>query len=98
MASVTELSIEVVYADSARQVVRVVTLPAGSTVGDAVRASGLLNELPQDASGREAFGVYGERVEAQTPLQPGDRVEIYRPLRADPRETRRRRATRKPRN
>lgn len=64
-------------------------LPAGATVRDALDASGMT------ASG--AVGVFGKVVGVQTRLKDGDRVEIYRPLTADPKEQRRRRAAAKKR-
>ena len=61
-------------------------LPDGARVADAVAASG----LPLD--GITGFAVFGERVEADAPLRDGDRIELLRPLVADPKEARRRRA------
>jgi putative ubiquitin-RnfH superfamily antitoxin RatB of RatAB toxin-antitoxin module len=79
------VSVEVVLALPERQTLRRLLLPEGSTVADALAASGL------DA-GPGGVGVYGEVVPANTVLRDGDRVEIYRPLRADPKELRRLRA------
>lgn len=83
------VTVEVVLALPERQSVRRVELPPGSTVGDAVAASGLEARAPA------RFGVYGKVVAAGTVLRDGDRVEIYRPLRADPKELRRLRAAAK---
>jgi uncharacterized protein len=80
------VTVEVVLALPERQSLRRVDLPEGSTVGDAVAASGLEVLAPA------RFGVYGKAVPAGTMLRDGDRVEIYRPLRADPKEIRRQRA------
>ena len=63
-------------------------LPEGARVADAVAASG----LPLD--GIDGWAVYGVRVAAGHPLRDGDRVELLRPLRMDPKEARRRRAAR----
>ena len=82
----TKVTVEVVFAAPERQVLARVELPAGSTVEDAVSASGL-----GETRGAR-LGVYGKAVPAGTVLRDGDRVEIYRPLRADPKELRRRRA------
>jgi len=87
---VSELSIEVVYALPGRQVLRRVALPGGSTVEDAIRASGLLEEFPE--IGPNPVGVHGKLAGRDTLLRDRDRVEIYRPLRADPKEIRRARA------
>ncbi len=81
------LSVEVVYAlAEAAEAVRL-SLPPGATLRDAVVASG----LPVDLE-KQAFGIFGKRVGIDHPLAEGDRVEIYRPLRIDPKEARRRRA------
>jgi len=85
-----KISIEVVYAPRLRQIVRRLSLPAGSSVADALRASGLLGEFPEIESTR--VGIYGEVVSPDTRLRDRDRVEIYRPLQADPKEIRRTRA------
>lgn len=84
--------VEVVYALPGRQ--RVVRLPLEQPMSaeQAVRASGLLEEFPELAGQVLALGVFGRRVDAQHPLRAGDRVEIYRPLKVDPREARRRAA------
>jgi len=82
------IAVEVVAASPGRQTLRRVDLPAGSTVGDAVAASGL-------AGSAARFGVYGKVVPAGTVLREGDRVEIYRPLQADPKDLRRARAAKR---
>ena len=91
------LSIEVIYALPDEQNVIFVSLPAGSTVHDAVTHSGLLdNHWPNDnlkiIPGETPVGIFGERVSYDEPLEDGDRVEIYRPLVVDPMEARRARA------
>jgi putative ubiquitin-RnfH superfamily antitoxin RatB of RatAB toxin-antitoxin module len=75
---------------SARQERILLDLPPDSSVLDAVQASGLLDRLPQAAIGR--VGVWGRPVPPETRLRDRDRVEIYRPLIADPKEVRRDRA------
>jgi len=87
------LRVEVVYAPPGRQVLRTLLLPEGSIVGDAVRASRLLEEFPEIDPKR--VGIYGKRVEAGALLRDRDRVELYRPLSADPKEIRRKRARRR---
>ena len=84
-------TIEVVHARPDRQ--RVVELPLaeGMTAMKAVRASGLLEDFELDPAAL-ALGIYGCRVDGARLLRAGDRVEIYRPLAADPREARRRSA------
>ena len=86
------VGIEVVYALPGRQ--RVVHLPLEQpmTAEQAVRASGLLEEFPELAGQALALGVFGRTVDGRHVLRAGDRVEIYRPLKIDPREARRRAA------
>jgi hypothetical protein len=84
--------VEVVYALPARQRLVTVRLAPGMTAVEAVRASGLLEEFPELDADALALGIYGRRVEASQPLLAEDRVEIYRPLRVDPRAARRRAA------
>jgi len=92
MASGSDLQLEVVYARADVQVCRQVTVPAGSTVRQAIDASGLLTEFPEILLTKQSVGRYGELTALESEVQPGDRIEIYRPLQVDPRETRRRRA------
>ena len=82
--------VDVVYARPERQCIVRVALVDGMTALDAVAASGLVQEFPELAARTLALGVYGQLVEGSHRLAPGDRVEIYRPLRVDPREARRR--------
>jgi uncharacterized protein len=85
------MRIDVVYALAQKQERVALDLPPGSSVLDAIQASGLLQGLPQSVSGR--IGVWGRLVSAETRLRDRDRVEIYRPLIVDPKEVRRKRAT-----
>lgn len=82
----------VVYALPDRVFRRELVLAAGSTVADAVEASGLYREHPEARQAEPRYGVYAHRVDAATPLREGDRVEVYRPLRIDPKQARRLRA------
>jgi len=65
-----------------------IRLAEGCTAADAAAASGL------PLGGIEGYAVFGERVRADTPLRDGDRLELLRPLGMEPKEARRRRATR----
>jgi putative ubiquitin-RnfH superfamily antitoxin RatB of RatAB toxin-antitoxin module len=91
MAADASFGIEVVYARQEEQVVIALTVPAGTTAGGAVERSGLAARFPE-ITGDLKLGVFGKAVTAETPLAPGDRVEIYRPLTADPKQARRGRA------
>jgi putative ubiquitin-RnfH superfamily antitoxin RatB of RatAB toxin-antitoxin module len=68
-------------------------LPPGSTVGDALAASGLPVRHPQLDPAALTVGIWGALCERSQPLRDRDRVELYRPLRVDPKEARRRRHT-----
>ena len=89
----SQITVDVVFARPERQILRRVRLPAGSTVEDALAASGLAEELGN--LGLRPAGIYGKAVPARTIVRDGDRVEIYRPLRADPKDLRRLRAAKK---
>jgi putative ubiquitin-RnfH superfamily antitoxin RatB of RatAB toxin-antitoxin module len=86
------LRVEVIYALAQTQERVVLDLPPDSTVQDALQASGMLQRLPRIEPGR--LGVWGSPVTAETRLRDRDRVEIYRPLIADPKKVRRERAAR----
>lgn len=85
------IDVEVAYAEPSRQFLRRVTLAAGATIADAIAASGLEAELGIDTSSLAA-GIWSKSKLRDTRLADGDRVELYRPLTADPKEARRRRA------
>ncbi|MCM2311938.1 MAG: RnfH family protein [Steroidobacteraceae bacterium] len=84
-----EPAVEVVYALPDHQRVVRVPLRQGLTAIEAVREADLAAEFPELAAGDPVLGIYGRRVEGTQVLCDGDRVEIYRPLRFDPREARR---------
>jgi putative ubiquitin-RnfH superfamily antitoxin RatB of RatAB toxin-antitoxin module len=85
------ISVEVVCATAERQLLRKVTLPAGSRVIEAVKQSGILQAMPEVAFDPSLLGVFSRRVLPDDTLRDGDRVEIYRPLTLDPKDARRRR-------
>ena len=89
------MPIEVLYAMPERQERVVVDLHAGATAIEAIRASGLLERHPEIGLRQLRIGIYGKVVAPEVPLAEGDRVEIYRPLAADPKSARRQRAQRK---
>lgn len=87
------MKIEVIYALPERQELVTLDLPEGSTVQQAVEASGLLQKYPDiELGGRNKMGVFAKLVKADAVLRDRDRVEIYRPLIADPKEVRRQKA------
>ncbi|MER2474051.1 RnfH family protein [Photorhabdus laumondii] len=90
----SDISVEVVYALPDRQYLRTVKLAQGSTVEQAIVASGLLTLRNDIDLQKNKLGVYSRPVKLTDILEEGDRVEIYRPLLADPKEMRRKRAER----
>ncbi|WP_025138816.1 RnfH family protein [Achromobacter sp. DH1f] len=86
------IGVSVCYALAAQVWLRDLRLPAGSTVADALQASGFAQAFPVVQPWERGVGVFGRAAEPQTPLADGDRVEIYRGLSFDPKESRRRRA------
>ena len=89
---VEQLNIEVVYALPKEQKLFKVVVPQGATVIDAINLSGVLNQHPEIDFEINKLGIYGKLSKADALLRDKDRVEIYRPLLADPKEIRRRRA------
>jgi len=89
------MKVSVVYALPERQIVRELELEGSATVADALQQSGLLSEFPEIDAASQRVGIFGGVVPLVTALRHGDRVEIYRPLRVEPKEARRRRGTKR---
>lgn len=86
------IQIEVVYARTERQDVIPLTVVAGTTLTQAVEASGLPAKYPDIDLAKGKFGIYSKLTKPDTVLRDRDRVEIYHPLIADPKEVRKQRA------
>jgi hypothetical protein len=86
------MTVEVVYATPAKQVLIELEVQKGCTVGEAIEQSGIRQAFPGLTVDPAAVGIFSRKVTLERPLRDGDRIEIYRPLQADPKETRRRRA------
>jgi putative ubiquitin-RnfH superfamily antitoxin RatB of RatAB toxin-antitoxin module len=86
------LQVEVAWATSGEQVVITIPVPGGTTVGEAIALSGITQRCRGLQSPPIAIGIYGKAVAPDTVLRHGDRIEMYRPLVADPKQARRRRA------
>jgi putative ubiquitin-RnfH superfamily antitoxin RatB of RatAB toxin-antitoxin module len=84
--------VTVVYAQPGAQQVIEVDVDAGATVRQAIVASGLLAQAPELAQDELDVGVWNHRCSLDAVLRQGDRIEVYRPLRVDPKEARRIRA------
>jgi len=88
---IDRITVEVVYATPDEQPIIELQLKAGATVTEAVEASGFTSQYDIQ-TGVTPVGIYAERVEYNTVLRDGDRVEIYRALQLDPMQARRLRA------
>lgn len=90
------LQVQVCYAKPNIQLLRDLSVPPGTTLQAAIVQSGMLHEMPEINLLTYRTGIYAKLKPLETILRDGDRIEIYRPLTADPREARRRRADKKP--
>ncbi len=85
------MNVGVCYAEADRQVWLRLETPEGSTVEQAILHSGLLRQFPEINLDRQKVGIFGKLVKLDAPVKEGDRIEIYRPITADPKTVRRRR-------
>ena len=92
MDNVDRIAVEVAYALPDRQVILVVDVVPDATLGDAIQGSGILEQYPEIDLAVNKVGVFGKLGKLGDALHAGDRVEIYRPLIADPKQVRRQRA------
>jgi len=84
--------VEVAYARPDQQVILPVELPAGATLEQAIIQSRILEQFPELDLKTAKVGVFGKLGKLAATLRNGDRVEIYRPLIADPKAVRKKRA------
>lgn len=89
------LHIQVCYAEAERQYLYELQVPPGTTLADAVGRCAVNAHLQDGKLENHSVGIYGKLKAPDTVLRERDRVEIYRPLQADPKEARRRRAEKK---
>jgi uncharacterized protein len=94
MSDDATISVEVAYALPDDQAILVVDVPSGTSAIDAVRASGIEQRFEGIDIDNAKLGIFGKVIAPKQVLQSGDRVEIYRPLIADPKEVRKARAAR----
>lgn len=91
-AETGQIGIELVYASEPRKVHELLlNVPMGTTVGGALKESGWQERFPELASGDVTIGIWGRKTSVQAVLRNGDRLELYRPLRVDPKVARRER-------
>jgi putative ubiquitin-RnfH superfamily antitoxin RatB of RatAB toxin-antitoxin module len=88
------IEVELIYALPQAQIVQTLRVPAGATVAQAIEQSGILLRCPEITAQALPVGIFGKRVETKHVLREFDRIEIYRPLIADPKQARRARARR----
>jgi putative ubiquitin-RnfH superfamily antitoxin RatB of RatAB toxin-antitoxin module len=86
------IMVEVAYALPHEQLIIPVSLPSETNAEAAIRASGILNKFPEIDLNVNQIGIFGKLTRLDTQLRNLDRVEIYRPLIADPKEVRKQRA------
>ncbi len=86
------IRVEVAYARPDQQVILTVDVPAGSSIEEAVKRSSIIDRFPEINLKENKVGIFGKAKTLDQALRAGDRVEIYRPLIADPKESRRQRA------
>ncbi|WP_136417313.1 MULTISPECIES: RnfH family protein [Oxalobacteraceae] len=91
----TDIRVQVCYARPESHHMRELDVREGATLQFAIEQSGMLRDLPEIDLAVCRVGVYGKLKALDTVLRDGDRVEIYRPLIADPKESRRKRAVKK---
>lgn len=84
------MNVGVCYAEADRQLWMRLEVPNDSTVEDAINLSGVLKQYPEIDLSTQKVGIFGKLAKLDSPVQEGDRVEIYRQITADPRKVKRR--------
>jgi putative ubiquitin-RnfH superfamily antitoxin RatB of RatAB toxin-antitoxin module len=90
-----EVQIVVVYATPKDEFLHPMRVAPGTTIGQAIEGSGVLSRFPEINLVTQPVGIYGKKKTLDTVLRERDRIEIYRPLLADPKDSRRKRAAKK---
>lgn len=78
------MQVGVAYSEHSQQIWMTIEVPDKASVMDAIERSGILKMFPHIDLDAQKVGIFGKVVKPQTPLRPGDRVEIYRPITCDP--------------
>jgi putative ubiquitin-RnfH superfamily antitoxin RatB of RatAB toxin-antitoxin module len=89
------LTVHLSYFSPSAQFLRSFSVAPGTTIAAAITQCGVLSALPEIDLGAQPVGIYGKKKPLETVLRANDRIEIYRPLVADPKESRRRRVEKK---
>lgn len=90
----TDIVAEVIYALPHKQYMKKVKLAEGASIKEAIQASGIMRLRSEIDLAKNKVGIYSRTVKLTEKVHDGDRIEIYRPLLADPKELRRQRAER----
>lgn len=86
------ITVEVAYAKPEKQLIITLQVKPGTTLLEAIRLSGMLEQFPEIDLAEAKVGIFSKISPPEAVLREKDRVEIYRPLIADPKESRRKRA------
>lgn len=89
------VEISVCYANAREEFLRSMRVAPGTTIGQAIEMSGVLEAFPDINLATQPVGIYAKKKTLDTVLRERDRIEIYRPLLADPKDSRRKRAAKK---
>jgi putative ubiquitin-RnfH superfamily antitoxin RatB of RatAB toxin-antitoxin module len=89
------MQVYLVYATPKDEFVHPMRVAPGTTIGQAIEGSGVLARFPEINLVTQPVGIYGKKKTLDTVLRERDRIEIYRPLVADPKDSRRKRAAKK---
>jgi putative ubiquitin-RnfH superfamily antitoxin RatB of RatAB toxin-antitoxin module len=89
------LQVWVIYATPQDEFVQPMRVAPGTTIVQAIEGSGVLSQFPEISLVTQPVGIYGKKKTLDTVLRERDRIEIYRPLVADPKDSRRKRAAKK---
>jgi putative ubiquitin-RnfH superfamily antitoxin RatB of RatAB toxin-antitoxin module len=86
---VTEIAVEIVFVTPDKQLLHALQVQSGATVNDVIAASNIMDVFPEQKLNELGVGIWGKAVNGDKVVAAGDRIELYRPLKIDPREARR---------
>lgn len=89
------LEVVVCYATARDEFLHPMRVAPGTTIGQAIEGSGVLLAFPDINLVTQPVGIFAKKKTLETVLRDRDRIEIYRPLVADPKDSRRKRAAKK---
>jgi len=84
------MNVSLAFVEGSKQIWQKLDIPEGSTIRQVILISGILDDMPHIDLETHKVGIYGKIAELTDPLKEGDRVEIYRPITADPATVKRR--------